>query len=145
MVFPKKFTEAGKETIGFGLKPKSERRDFKHLYLTGIKQSISHLIGIAKGPSSEDNSHWSNNIDGKLLRYGTILYRLPSHTFSNYKNFYHQTIGQITSDMLTECLKGQNAPFASQIEAIPNVLTYQEVFGKSSYKLPKRVKQFYRL
>lgn len=145
MFFPKKFTEDGKEIIGFGLKPKSERRDFQNLYLTGIKQSISHLIGISKGPSADDNSQWSDNIEGKTLRYGTILYRLKSSAFGNYKNFYHQTIGNITSDKLAECLNGHNAPFVKQIEVLPNLLTYQEVFGKSGFKLPERVKYFYHL
>lgn len=145
MVFPKKFTEGGKDIIGFGLKPKSERRDFQNLYLTGIKQSISHLIGISKGPSADDNSQWSDNIDGKKLRYGTILYRLKSSAFANYNNFYHQTIGKITSDNLAECLNGHSAPFVGQIEVLPNLLTYQEVFGKSGFKLPERVKRFYKL
>lgn len=145
MVFPKKFTDNGKEIIGFGLKPKSERHDYKDLYLSGIKQSISHLIGIAKGPTSDDNSQWANNSEGKVLRYGTILYRFKSAAYDCYRNFYHQTIGQITSDMLAKCLKGQRIPFVGQIEILPNVLTYQNIFSKSGFKLPERVKEFYKL
>lgn len=145
MIFPKKFTENDKEIIGFGLKPKSDRLDFKNLYMTGIKQSISHLIGIAKGPSPNDTSEWSKNIEGKTLRFGTILYKWKSSEFGKYKTFYHQTVGQITSEMLAVCLRGHKAPFVRQIEVMPNIITYQDVFGKSNFILPNMVKLFYNL
>lgn len=47
--------------------------------------------------------------------------------------------------MLAKCLKGQRIPFVGQIEILPNVLTYQNIFSKSGFKLPERVKEFYKL
>ena len=75
IVYPKKFQDNKTEVIGFGLKPTSARKELNGLYLYGIKQCISHLIGIANGPAVGDFSEWDRNIKGKTLRFGTILYK----------------------------------------------------------------------
>ena len=44
LVFPKIFKEDGVEMVGFTIQPTSKSKIYNQLYLSGIKQCISHLI-----------------------------------------------------------------------------------------------------
>lgn len=145
MVFPKKYIENGREIIGLGLQSRTHNCIYKNLYLNGIKQCISHLIGIAKGPALTDTSGWRKNANGHKLRFGTILYRLKTPQFGIYKTLYNKTIGQISSKILTASLSICDDSIVDQIEVLPNILTYQDIFRKSNFKLPTPVKNFYKL
>lgn len=145
IVYPKKFQDNKTEVIGFGLKPTSARKELNGLYLYGIKQCISHLIGIANGPAVGDFSEWDRNIKGKTLRFGTILYKFNYPQFQIYKEFYKETIGQITPEMISASMAEQSGPYVSQIYVCPEIMTYQEIIQNSDFKLPLKVNQFYNL
>lgn len=145
IVFPKRFKEDKMEVVGFGLKPTSNRKELNCLYLSGIKQCISHLMGIANGPAEGELSEWGKNAHGKKLRFGTILYKLKLTQFRAYEIFYKKTIGKITSEMISASMAEQAGVYSNQIEVLSEIITYQDVMRSSDFRLPVNVKQFYRL
>lgn len=145
IVFPKKFTENKTEIIGFSLKPKSDRKELKSLYLYGIKQCISHLIGIANGPVAGELSDWDKTAYGKKIRFGTVLYQNKCPQFGIYKNFYKETVGKITSEMISKSMADHVGPYTNQIEVLPNIITYQEIMRNSDFRLPPNIRKFYNL
>ena len=143
MVYPRKY----KGGDGMGLKPKSERSLYSHLYMDGIKQCFSHIIGICQGPEENEAFRWGKNSIGSI-RFGSILYKIPGDAFNSYKDFYSRTIGKIASNMLCKAfdnLKEIDNNFADRIEILPDILTYQNLVKENPTWLDERVKTFYGL
>ena len=143
MVYPYKWKEKGEQIIGFTIKSKSGKRE----YLEGIKQCLSHIIGISKGPGKVNSKGWQGvdkNNDIKLT-FGTILYELPGTQFSSYRQFYKETIGALKTDDIVKSLANEHAPYVSRLNILPEVLTYQKVFSENSNFLPANIKKFYNL
>lgn len=143
MVFPKTWTENGVNILGLGLIPKSKADRYTDLYLGGIKQCFSHLIGLAKGPQNEDEECWLD-IAGRKIYFGSIVYELNDSHFSIYRDFYSETIGRLTSSMLADSVPDHGS-HVNQIHILPNILTYQEIFGNREFKLSVKVRKFYEL
>ena len=139
MVYPRK--------DGMGLKPTSEKLLYSHLYMDGIKQCFSHIIGICQGPAKNEKFKWGKNSKGSI-RFGTILYEIPGDSFKSYKDFYSRTIGKINSNILCETfdnLKEIDNNFADRIEILPDILTYQNLVKENPNWLDENVKIFYDL
>jgi len=143
MVYPRKY----RGVDGMGLKPKSESLLYSHLYMDGIKQCFSHIIGICQGPEENEVFRWGKNPIGSL-RFGSILYKIPGVSFNAYKDFYSRTIGKIDSNMLCKTfdnLKEIDNNFADRIEILPDILTYQSLVKENPAWLDEKVKTFYGL
>lgn len=140
MVYPRPYNQED----GMGLKCSSDAKLYSHLYMDGIKQCFSHLIGLCQGPYGKDSLRWGN-IDGKI-RFAEILYRFPGDAFKCYSAFYSKTIGSLNAEKLgtaidaVQELENNNT---DRIEILPEVLTYQDVF--KDYSLPKKVKRYFDL
>lgn len=141
MVFPCKY----KGSKGMGLQPSSKSETLKKfLYMDGIKQCFSHLIGLCQGPDNNSLFDWSD-YKGKI-RFGTILYRFGGKSFNTYNEFYSQTIAKIDAGKLAKAFKKSislSDQYSQRIEILHNILTYQDVF--KDFNLPEKVKIYYDL
>ena len=141
MIYPRKY----KGLSGMGLQTTSKAKVLNDvLYMDGIKQCFSHLIGLCQGPDCNSTFNWSE-YKGKI-RFGTILYHFKGEPFNSYKDFYSQTIGKIDGTKLAKTLRESNNltdRFSQRIEILHNVLTYQDVFKK--FDLPEKVRIYYNL
>lgn len=143
MIHPYLWKEKGEQITGFTIKPKSGKKE----YLGGIKQCLSHIIGISKGPANPDSECWRGVDENKdiKLTFGTILYKLPCPQFTSYKQLYSETIGVLKPDHIVKSFEDKPAPFASHLNILPEVLTYQDVFVENRNFLPTSIKKFYNL
>ncbi|MCM1168507.1 MAG: hypothetical protein NC324_01070 [Bacteroides sp.] len=142
MVYPRQH----KKEDGMGLRPKSKEKLYSHLYMDGIKQCFSHLIGLCQGPADNPCFKWEGNEGNGRLRFATILYRFEGDAFKAYKKFYKETIGSINADILKRAI--ESIPkiknnYSDRIEILPDILTYQDVF--KDFSLPQNVKPYYKL
>lgn len=143
MVYPKVRQEKEKTFYDLGLCTTSRGKEYEDLYMAGIKQCFSHLIGLANGSQNDNEECWAD-IDGKPILFASILYKFRDKHFTLYTKFYADTIGKVKADMLSKSLPN-TAKHINQIEVLPNVLTYQEVFSDPNFKLPVNVRKFYNL
>lgn len=124
-------------------------------YLAGIKQMISHLIGIINGPieSSVNNFHSDYVRDfqkAKTFKLGTILFSLEKEeecdAYKRYQELYTQCFGSIGLNLCFNILRELN-PHMSDTRAmyvIEKPLTYQELFkDKNKNLLLPRVQEMY--
>ena len=133
LAFPKIFKEDGVEEVGFTIQP-SKSKVYNRLYLKGIKQCISHLMGIANGPVNPEEKCWAG-IDVNKIRFATICYRIPSDEFNAYWSFYADTIGKFNEPSIKNL-------FQNRVSVIEKILTYQEIFKKGTFKLPREIRTF---
>lgn len=144
MIYPKVWKENGKDIIGFTLKAKSQTKSYESLYLAGIKQCFSHIIGICHGPENKNDDCWKNVTPDTKLRFGCIAYRFP-YGFTNYNSFYKETIGKVTTEMISKSLAGEK-PYVNQLEILPEILTYQDIFKKQNRgSLLPKIAEYYGL
>lgn len=129
----------------------------KKQYYAGIKQMVSHLIGVLKGASDQANDEYKAVYERglpKSIVLGTILYDFSkSDEFKNpycdYVSFYEDCFssqnGKSIISKINDCLGGTKVYKESSISVLPQVLTYQDVVGKQKPKfLMDNVKLFYR-
>lgn len=132
-------------------------------YIEGVKQSVSHLIGLVKGPQKvidgPYNETYLNNYislyeKAPKLIYGTILFD-PRHilpeagkAFDDYKDLYECTIGNNGERIVSEIEAQFTSDYNPVIEVLPSLITYQQMLNDNeSYKLelPDRVLNLYQL
>ena len=106
-------------------------------YLAGIKQMISHFMGVCEYASIAENTQ-------QKIYLGIILYKFNdkidcnSLHYTNYAQLYTSLAKQLNA-----LLKTNNI---NNVHVIENPFTYQKVFNPdNNYKLYDRVKQFYDL
>ena len=115
------------------------------LYCGGIKQMISHYIGVTnfveKGEKALDPRQKSNfdklvklRSEGANIILGEVLFdfgdKISNGKFDNYSSVYMK---------LANKLKGHT----SKLYVLPEILTYQELL--KDFELDKKVKDFYQL
>jgi hypothetical protein len=130
----------------------------KKLYYGGIKQLISHLIGVLKGASDKANVEYMEFYKKGLPKYiilGTILYDFSKSDADEFKNLYDDYVsfyeecfssqnGKLIISKINNCLGGTSVFTKSSISVMPQVLTYQDVFVKQNPNfLMNNVAQFY--
>ena len=122
-------------------------------YLEGIKQSISHLIGLVKGPQdTQDQSEYINAYNhAERLIYAPILYD-PTHIlsehdneYSNYHSLYCDIIGAHGNDVLEAIKNWAKKSNGKKIVIEQSPLTYQKLTQENPDWLDDRVKTFYGL
>ncbi len=123
-------------------------------YLEGIKQSISHLIGLVKGPQdNQDQSEYikAYNDDAKVLIYATIFYdsthilHNQAIEYENYHSLYSDVIGAHGDAILVDIKKWAGKSNGKTIVIEHNPLTYQKLAQENPDWLDDKVKTFYGL
>ncbi|MBR3565471.1 MAG: hypothetical protein IKN91_03955 [Paludibacteraceae bacterium] len=110
-------------------------------YCEGIKQMISHYLGIM---TEIDDGHFgkvnSANDYFEKIYLGEILYQFPEDIdngkFKNYATIYHGLASHLNG------LNDKNNQYR-RFSVIPEIITYQMLFN--GYKLDECVKDFYKL
>lgn len=122
-------------------------------YLGGIKQAISHLLGIATGPvcgqsfSKQDycEDYCEMFKQASVIEFATIIHDIDDKKANAYKELYRKVLND--QEHLKECLRKAVAPQdpdpISKLIINPEILTYKQVFSKS--ELPQRVKSLYKI
>lgn len=151
----------------------TQRNDFlvlssdKKQYIEGIKQSISHLIGLVKGPQEHIDQYYNSEyLDSyksafeaaPKMFYATILFNpvklfskeKENNVFNDYVELFSKTIGEngakILNEIKTWCENTEHRNYdVSKIEIISEPITYQDLFTKNPWFLPLKVAKFYHL
>lgn len=119
-----------------------------HKYIDGIKQAISHIIGISRGPSDNDKGYYPlkfvekyknlfNNPSYKKL-FGTILYdhdKLTESYIKDFKSFFKSEHSQGIINSINTWNEG-NYEKIENLQIINTPFTYQKLFN---YKRNKQL------
>ena len=134
-------------------------------YIEGIKQSVSHLIGLVKGPSKGGQGYYPEEYyagyqklydNACALYYGTILFepsglKEDNGLFEDYSNLYCDTIGTHGEEIIEGIRKwiksqNKNCDKAKRIIVLKKPLTYQSLFkGVNTSLLTSDIQSFYSL
>lgn len=122
-------------------------------YLEGIKQSISHLIGLVKGPQDTQDQFEYIKVykDAERLIYAPILYD-PTHIldnqaeeYANYYSLYSKVIGDHDNAILGDIQIWAKKSTGKKIIIEHTPLTYQQLAKDNPDWLDRKVKTFYEL
>ncbi len=128
-------------------------------YLEGIKQTISHLIGLVRGPQGTDDQREYQEAyeNAKRLIYSPILYDTRTILNEDYDEsskfavLYNTVIGKNCTHILETIKiwvmrKGYKCEGSNKkIEICPSVLTYQNIMKENPSWLDEKVKTYYGL
>lgn len=115
----------------------------KYQYCKGIKQMISHYIGISNfirsGYKSEDEDDFSLPFTPDRVLLAEVLFGFPNtidskNRLQEYKTAYKELAVAINN-------YNKNKVF----HMVSKILTYGNIFSPDKFKLPKRIEEFYRL
>lgn len=140
-----------------------ERDEFKitqnrKRYYSGIKQMVSHIIGVLNGISDNANSDYQELYKKSLpksILIGAILYDFTTTgaeefktQYRDYVSFYEECFSsqnvEILISKIMDCIEVTNVNLKSSIRVLPTVLTYQNIFGKQNPNfLMSNVSRFY--
>jgi hypothetical protein len=110
--------------------PSVPRNDTQKKYYGGIKQLISHYIGMANEPNNKRlNAIWKKS---KVILLGTVLFKFKDGEayLSDYTQLYQ------------DLAKRLNAK-AGKVQMLGKVITYQDLERNGNLNLPEMVKQYY--
>ena len=153
-------------TNGISIEEDSSKEDFslkskKTMYLTGLKQMVSHYVGVRRFADgvNEKIVNSSNFYDTKLsskqliqkevrefamhgevdLYLGAIAFDVfggKDITLDEYRSIYNKLMYFMGSKLSNQFGK-------AYVKMIPQLLTYQDVFTDKRYRLDKKVIEFY--
>jgi hypothetical protein len=121
----------------------------KHTYQYGLKQMISHFIGVVQGPAAEDKNFveikklWD---EADQIYLGTILYKFDENDSTDTTpndNSYFSCYSKLHKK-LAVALNAYAKDKAKRIKVIEKPLTYQDIFSGDNLKaIPSKVAKFY--
>jgi hypothetical protein len=129
----------------------------RHMYYGGLKQMISHFIGVWQGPSKKDSQHdelmklWKG---ADKIYLGTILFELEDKTKDSKERYFdlyseaYKKLAQSLNEFKNEFKKEkQGDKVLKNITVIEKPLTYQELLDENPHlgTIEEKVKQFYHL
>lgn len=122
-------------------------------YLEGIKQTISHLIGLVKGPqeAADQSDYIAAYKNARRLLYSPILYDVSlilnnqDNEYTDYRNLYTKVIGNHRDAILQEIREWSNSINNREIEINPISITYQDLSKQNPVLLDERVAKYYGL
>lgn len=122
-------------------------------YLEGIKQTISHLIGLVKGPQekADQSDYISAYKNARRLIYSPILYDVTpildnqDNEYTDYRNLYSKVIGNHRNAILQEIREWCNVQNNRVIEINPKPITYQDLSQQNPLWIDERVAKYYGL
>jgi hypothetical protein len=110
--------------------PSASRNDTQKKYYGGIKQLISHYIGMTNEPNDKRlNAIWEKS---KVILLGTVLFKFKDG--EAYLNDYTQ--------LYQDLAKRLNAK-VGKVQMLGKVITYQDLERNGNLNLPEKVKQYY--
>lgn len=114
--------------------------DKNYYYCNGIKQMISHYIGVSNYSAEKEkalNSHarFKSSKDEDVI-FGEILFQLPKEVdkidrFSKYKDLYNKLAKRINE--------------GKKLKMLEEVISYQDIFNGKDYITEDIIRQFYGL
>lgn len=126
----------------FNLESKNKPQD---QYCTGIKQLISHYIGINNGlyETQAKREGLSSAIkEASCLVLGEIIYSFDGEKEKNYKTLYSELAEQLNEkkDYIL-----QKSNYRDKICVLGSILTYQDLLEENKeFKLADTIKSFYK-
>lgn len=129
-------------------------------YYGGIKQMVSHIIGVLKGASDNARSEYREVYKKglpKSILIGTILYDFTTTDaeefktpYKDYVPFYEECFSsqnvRILISKIKDCIEGICVNKEFSVSVLPTVLTYQDIFRKQNPNfLMSNVSIFYRI
>ncbi|MDE6485649.1 MAG: hypothetical protein K2L14_09700 [Duncaniella sp.] len=137
--------------------------DKEKIYIEGIKQSISHLIGLVRGPQFYKQGYYPKDYyeeyedfykKADVIEYATILFdpaafEVNTEEFKAYSELYTETIIAHKDDIL-KCIKNwDNGEHyrGKHIEILDKILTYQGLLSDKNNRrlVAKSVLDYYKL
>jgi len=140
-IFADKLTFSGFKFIENEHKWEADKNgEYKNgVYLEGIKQMISHYLGLRY--SSKDRDKWCGGLfKDKKIKLAEILYKFGANEDAEEFESYAKASRQIFSRLSQDAKE-------NGIEIFMNILTYQEVFSdvENASLLLESVGKFYKL
>lgn len=135
-------------------------------YIEGIKQSISHLIGMIRGPQLAGKGYYPSTYhneysrlydEAETLCYGTILfnpYKMSNNCslYNDYFEFYTKIVGKngekiVDQIRLWDSNSNSSYDKGKHIVVLNEPLTYQELLKYEPYRslISKQIIEFYSL
>lgn len=132
-------------------------------YFEGVKQSISHLIGLVRGPQNFKKGFYPNEYykmysqwfrNAEKIVYGTIMFDCSKigakEELDDYIQFYKSTVGKFAPQIIDDIRRlwpKPNLDIMPQITVLQEPLTYQSLFRSPQNKvlLTQKVRDFYQL
>lgn len=113
-------------------------------FLEGIKQTFSHLLGIATGPAkiqTKGNEVYTRSLleNADEIKFASIVFNCDNDKFENYNNLYESVFEN--SEVILETIKEVLPKSEIKLTIVPKLLQYQEVF-EDNY-LSDKVREFY--
>ncbi|MGM9799327.1 MAG: hypothetical protein ACI30M_01395 [Muribaculaceae bacterium] len=114
------------------------------LFLEGIKQAFSHLLGIATGPAKEQtkgNEDYTGSLleNAEEIKFASIVFNCDNDKFEKYNDLYISVFEN--SDVIIETIKEVVPKRELKLTIVPHLLQYQEVFQANH--LSDKVRKFY--
>lgn len=119
--------------------------DKEKIYIEGIKQSISHLIGLVRGPQFYKQGYYPKDYyeeyedfyeKADVIEYATILFdpaafNVNTEEFKAYSELYSKTIIEHGKEIV-DCIKSWDngeSEYKKRIEILERILTYQRLLS----------------
>lgn len=128
-----------KEDLSFSIKGTKWDSENKGLYLEGLKQLVSHYLGISYCSREKDidkftgrSSLWKEISRAREIKLGSILYEFKNDKFRRYRAIYKALAEKI-------CARTQG-----KIKIIDDIITYQKIIATDNKSLlDNKVTEFY--
>lgn len=151
-------------TVASDNKGRTKLTSKTRIYIEGLKQSISHLIGLVRGPKDETAEYYTKEYlkayskaykGAKTLMYGTILFNPDkfdgdASPYINYADLYTRIIGkqggEIVEGIRKWCHANHKNDEGKEISILEHPLTYQnDIPPTYKERLPRKIRDFYLL
>ena len=151
-------------TVASDNKGRTKLTSKTRIYIEGLKQSISHLIGLVRGPKDETAEYYTKEYlkayskaykGAKTLMYGTILFNPDkfdgdASPYINYADLYTRIIGkqgrEIVEGIRKWCHTNHKNDEGKEILILEHPLTYQnDIPPIYKERLPRKIRDFYQL
>lgn len=105
------------------------------LFLEGIKQAFSHLLGIATGPAKKQtkgNEDYTRSLleNADEIKFASIVFNCDNKKFDDYKILYESVFEN--SDLIKDTIKEVLKKRELKLTIISELLEYQDVFQKNN-------------
>ena len=113
-------------------------------YLDGIKQTFSHLLGIATGPAKKQtkgNEDYTRSLleNADEIKFASIVFNCDNDKFKKYDDLYKSVFEN--SDVIKDTIKDVLKKRELKLTIVPELLQYQKVFQDNN--LSDEVRNFY--
>ncbi|MBD5251068.1 MAG: hypothetical protein HDS56_07835 [Barnesiella sp.] len=136
--------------------------DKEKIYIEGIKQSISHLIGLVRGPQFYKQGYYPKDYyeeyedfyeKADVIEYATILFdpaafNVNTEEFKAYSELYSKTIIEHGKEIV-DCIKSWDngeSEYKKRIEILDRILTYQGLLSDENNRrlIAESVLKYYK-